>query len=227
MLAQDTAARREQAAAEANSQLNRADGLRLVNSLTYGLTTLRNSLFTRVHEDVQKYVGRDSMVMPVSLLESEETTKVEIEIFQLAVSTIEFAERGYGTDHSWYAMWLGALRLDDCQPGSASYERLSEYLKMSARDRRAAFMRVLEKTFPEAARSPLVLHRLFPPAAGIVTAQAFQDHDAALGHRKQQAVWLPSITDCHECRGRLLENGEQCAVCGNPLWKYEWLTAAD
>jgi hypothetical protein len=70
-----------------------------------------------------------------------------------------------------------------------------------------------------------VLYRLFPLAAGIVTATAFVDAGAAAELRESQTSWLPSIADCGECRGRVLENGEQCAVCNNPLWNYEWLNA--
>ena len=38
---------------------------------------------------------------------------------------------------------------------------------------------------------------------------------------------LPVIGDCRACRGKVLDNGEQCSVCGNPLWKPEWLMATD
>jgi hypothetical protein len=43
--------------------------------------------------------------------------------------------------------------------------------------------------------------------------------------RERQKQMLSVITDCNRCRGRLLENGEKCANCGNPLWTYKWLTA--
>jgi hypothetical protein len=223
----DSAERRARAAQELSLREDRQDTNSIVNSLCYGLDTLRNLLFTRVHQDVQKYVGRDSMMVPVSLLESEETTKQEIEIFQLAISTEDAREHGYVSDSSWYAQWLTTLRLDDCGPDSPATKRLQQYVSLPAPERRAKFLRVLERTFPQATRSPLVLYRLFPLAVQIVTAQAFGDSASAIQLRKQQSTWLPSISDCQECRGRLLENGEQCASCCNPLWKYEWLTAAD
>ena len=72
-----------------------------------------------------------------------------------------------------------------------------------------------------------MLFRLAPSSVEIATALAF-GKTADAGHwRKQQMEYLPAIGDCHECRGRVLDNGEQCRVCGNPVWKFEWLTAAD
>ena len=49
--------------------------------------------------------------------------------------------------------------------------------------------------------------------------------DLARSLRKQQTSLLPAILDCHRCRGRLLDCGESCPECGNPLWKYNWLTS--
>ena len=61
----------------------------------------------------------------------------------------------------------------------------------------------------------------------IATALAFGDHARARDARKRQTADLPAIRYCSQCRGDVLENGEQCRGCGNPLWKFEWLTATD
>ena len=79
----------------------------------------------------------------------------------------------------------------------------------------------------ESLAAPLVLFRLLPPAVQIVTARAFGDRKTADELRSQQAALLPSISDCRQCGGIVLGDSEQCPKCGNPLWTYEWLTAAD
>ena len=83
------------------------------------------------------------------------------------------------------------------------------------------------RVLPESRHAPLVLFLLFPLAVQIVTASAFDDRGTASGQRRQQTAILPAITDCRQCRGQLLEFTEQCTACGNPLWKYDWLTAVD
>ncbi|MFO7908116.1 MAG: hypothetical protein R6U98_36080 [Pirellulaceae bacterium] len=59
----------------------------------------------------------------------------------------------------------------------------------------------------------------------IVTAIAFGKHMDAAEIRNRQTFWLPAIGDCPECHGRPLDNGEECSVCGNPIWRYRWLCA--
>ena len=90
---------------------------------------------------------------------------------------------------------------------------------------RLGFSRNLENVFPEARLAPLILYRLFPLSVRIVTAVAFGHHLDAAELRNRQAFWLPAITDCHDCHGRPLDNGDECVVCGNPLWTYQWLCA--
>lgn len=219
--------RRDEAVAEFEKHEGRTDGGQVVNSLCYGLTMLRNALFTRIHQDVEKNVGRDSMMVPVSMLHGEQTTKEEIEVFQVAASADEARRRAFVRDAAWYAGWLGRLRLGDAGRQPTIQLRWDRYLAMTEEERRVAFSRALERAFPEATRAPLVLYRLFPLAVAIATALAFRDLAEAAELRNRQVSWLPSIRDCHECRGRPLENGEQCPVCGNPVWNYTWLTAAD
>jgi len=45
--------------------------------------------------------------------------------------------------------------------------------------------------------------------------------------RRQQVPIQPAIANCRECRGEVLQCAERCRLCGNPLWKYEWLVAVD
>ena len=104
---------------------------------------------------------------------------------------------------------------------------MSEYLKSSPADRRLIFTNVLVKTLREAGRAPLVLFRLYPLSVSIAISVAFGDQLEASEIRNRQISTLPAIADCHECHGRPLDNGEICSLCGNPVWSYKWLTAAD
>ncbi len=104
---------------------------------------------------------------------------------------------------------------------------MSYYVSKPANDQRLAFSNILATTQPEASRAPLILLRLVPAAVQIATALAFGKSADARQWRHEQTEILPSIPDCHRCHGKLLENGEQCTMCGNPLWTYEWLTNAD
>ena len=219
--------RRGTAADELDRRENRTDGVDIANSLDAGLTTLRSLLFHRVHDDVQKSFGVDSMLIPASLFEAEIKAKGEIEIFQIAESTEFVRTHGYVSDPEWYRDWLGTFRIGEGYATESIRQRILRYETMSDDARRLEFSSVLEKTIRDASRAPLVLYRLVPLAIGIVTAVAFGQRLDAAELRNQQAYWLPSISDCHECHGRPLDNGETCEVCGNPVWKYEWLTAAD
>jgi hypothetical protein len=227
MSTSDSFDRRAVAAADFNAHENRDDGEKVVNSLYYGLSTLRNLLFTRVHHDVERLIGRDSILMPLSPGESEQRTKLEIEFFQVAVSTVEARDCGHVADIDWYGDWLLRLRLPGSRKREVGQKRVARYLEMDEEQRRLGFSRVLEKTFPEATRAPLILYRLFPASVGIVTAMAWNHSARVDALREQQVNDLPPIRDCHVCRGRPLDNGEQCQTCGNPIWTYEWLTAAD
>ena len=104
---------------------------------------------------------------------------------------------------------------------------MSYYVSKSADDQRLAFGNILATALPEASRAPLVLLRLVPAAVQIATALAFGKSADAQQWRHEQTEILPSIPDCYRCHGKLLENGEQCTMCGNPLWTYEWLTDVD
>jgi hypothetical protein len=223
----DCAVRREEAGRLLGEHEHRERAMQVVNSLADGLTTLRNLLFTRIHEDVESKIGADSMLLPISPLKSELAAKVEIELFEIAESAYRAHARGYVKDRDWYVAWLASLRLGDYAQNPQVRKRLDRYLALNDDERRLAFSGYLEKVYPEAHRAPLVLYRLYPLAVDIVTAVAFGHPLDANELRNQQMFWLPAIQDCHECHGAPLENSEKCRVCGNPLWNYRWLTVSE
>jgi len=227
MNAQEIIGRCSAAAEEFNHHEHRSDGLRIIESLCGGLTLIRDSVYARVHSDVERRVGKDSLISPLSEEKSERTTKLEIEIYQIVVAAGAGQAKGYFADGEWFRNWLAGLRLGRFDGGSRAALRMSYYVEKSADDRRLAFSNILAATLPEASRAPLILLRLVPPAVEIATALAFGKSADALQLRREQTEALPSIPDCHRCRGKLLENAEQCTMCGNPLWTYEWLTTAD
>ncbi len=53
---------------EFNLQTHGDAGERVAGSLNRGLALLRDALFARLHYDFEKIVGKDSMLMPLSVL---------------------------------------------------------------------------------------------------------------------------------------------------------------
>lgn len=207
---------------------SRHDGRLAVAWLDQGLTILRNSLFLRMHRDVELFVGRDSMMMPVSELKSMFVVNQAIEVYQIAESAAAAKQLGYVADpETWYLDWLAHLRLSERDWDGPAAERAKEYFARTDDLRRPAFIDEMGRILHESVAAPLVLFRLLPPAIRIVTARAFGDEKTADTLRSQQVALLPSIADCRQCGGRVLGSGEQCPKCGNPLWTYEWLIAAD
>ncbi|MGA2065798.1 MAG: hypothetical protein ABSG86_12550 [Thermoguttaceae bacterium] len=226
MDATDLDNRRAAAAEEFDHHEHRSDGEPLVANLGSGLTVLRDGLYTRIHEDVIRRVGLDSSLSPLSEEKSERMTKLEIELYQIVVSSLAVARRGYvDSDDGWYAEWLSRLRLGPVHSEGRVAKRMAHYSQQTPDQRRLAFSNILTAALPESRRAPLVLFRLLPSCVKIVTALAFGKPQDAGDWRKQQIEHLPAIRDCGQCRGRLLDNGVQCRACGNPLWKFEWLTA--
>ena len=216
-----------QAVEEFNEHERRGDGIRIAASLAAGLSVLRDALFYRMHEDVERVLGRDSMLMPVSELKTLRLTKIEIEVYQIAESGAAAREFGYTAATEWYVEWLSRVRLAADQVTPAARKGLTDYLALSPEKRVGRFEDALAKVLPESTRAPLVLFRLFPVSVQIATALAFADHGRAPSLRHAQTAVLPAILDCRACHGKVLENGESCPGCGNPLWKFSWLTAAD
>ena len=211
-----------------NRRQKREDGAQVASCLASGLTILRESLYCRVHHDVEIAVGTDSMTMPLSESKAKRRTMREIEAYQIAESAAAARDFGYVEDWDpWYPEWLVRLRLGQDKPDREIVDRAKDYLAEPADRRCLAFSDELGRVLPESRRAPLVLFQLMPLAVEIATACAFADRDTALRLRQQQTAILPAITDCPQCQGKLLECVEQCRACGNPLWKYGWLTAVD
>jgi hypothetical protein len=226
MTLEDRMKRRTDAAAEFERRRNREDGAFVVNSLADGLSTLRDGLFTRVHADVEKFIGRDSILSPAAADRSAANARTEIELYQIAESASSVDVEGYLPDDvAWYRQWLSRLRLGERCDLPVVASRLEHYLSKTADERRRAFSQLLERSLPEARHAPLVVYRLFPLAVAVATAVAFGDHSRADIARKRQVFILPGISDCPTCHGRVLANEEKCPQCGNPFWTYEWLTA--
>ena len=218
--------------AEAVEQFGRhvrcEDAAGVVGSLSGGLTLLRDSLYTRVRHEVESNLGADSMLLPVSHIKTEKATKKEIELYQVVESAEIAGERGYVShDDDWYLPWLTRLRLGEVPAETKTARRLNHYVSRTSSGRRLAFTNSLARALPESTRAPLVLFRLVPLAVRLATAVAFGDHRGAAEDRDRQRSHLPGIADCPRCHGEVLENGEQCLECGNPLWSYPWLVAAD
>jgi hypothetical protein len=220
--------RHTRAAKEFDRHERRRDGVHVAGSLAGGLDVLRDSLYFRVHLDVQEVVGVDSMWLPLSEVEAHKQARTEIELYQIAESAATVRQCGYvSMADDWYLRWLARLRLADAHDDAKHVERLADYLRKTLDDRRLTFTDVLAEVLPDSRRAPLVLFRLLPLAIRIVTALALGDHVRARDARNSQAAHLPAIRYCRRCRGEVLENGEKCEQCGNPLWEYKWLTATD
>jgi hypothetical protein len=208
------------AAAEFDQHENRSDGVRVVGNLDNGLTLLRESLYLHLHQELENALGVDSMLTPVSEVKTRQQVKIEIELYQAAESAVAVSERSYvSNDGHWYLHWLAGVRLGQTALDDQSRQRLAEYAGQNPDQRRLTLTNVLVTVLPDARRAPLVLFRLFPLAVQIATSIAFGDDANASRMRASQIDCLPAIEDCSQCRGRVLNNGEQCAVCGNPLWK--------
>ena len=226
MTPSDLAPKYAEAAKEFNEHEKRDDGLHVAGGVDAGLSLLRESLYRRLHQDVERIVGMDSMLMPVSERRTETATKAEIEIYQIAESHAAAQEFGrLSTQDDCYLRWLARLRLGPAQADATLIGRIARYGSMAADPRRLAFTDVLAKVLPESRRAPLVLFHLFPLSVQIATALAFGDSTTAGKLRQRQMAILPAISDCRQCRGRVLESGEPCRACGNPLWKAEFLSA--
>lgn len=225
MLTSQQKQRREEAATVLEEKLARKDAAQVVESLAAGLSQLRNLMFTRVHYDVETRFGMDSMLAPFSADRQERDqlrAKSEIDVFAVVVAAAEAESMGIAGD--WVLPWLVKLRFGN-EHAETVRPRLDQYNQEEQAQQRLLFASQLERLFPEATKAPLVTYRLFPYALCIATATAFGDQARALESRARQLSILPAIGDCHQCRGRVLDNEDQCGVCGNPLWNYEWLTS--
>jgi hypothetical protein len=214
----------KESAVEFDRHTGRRDGLQVVASLNGGLGLLSDLLYVRMHEDVEKAIGADSMLVPVSEMKSLWNTKIEIALYQIAESAAMIRQCGYLPDgDEWFVPWLAGRRLGGTVLDAKQRGQIERYLSLADQTRRLAMTDVLASVLPESRRAPLVLFQLFPLAVRITTALAFGDRPGAERHRAEQVGLLPIIASCQECHGRLLDNGESCPSCANPLWKTQWL----
>ncbi|NLF69541.1 MAG: hypothetical protein GX575_10870 [Candidatus Anammoximicrobium sp.] len=219
--------RRAEIVSEFEGHENRNDGQRVVTSLDSGLSVLRDLFYGRMHFDVEQMVGTDSMLIPLSESKTQRATKVQIEVFQVVESAAAAQERQYASSDEWYLNWLARFRLGEMVGREKIAKEIADYRRMKPDGRRLAFTDVLSRVLPESRKAPLVLFQLVPLAVQIATAVAFDDANAAAELRKRQIGILPSIADCHACHGKVLDNGEICDTCSNPMWAYKWLTETD
>ena len=216
--------RHSQAARELNEHLYRDDGQQIIDRLCSGLNLLRELLYTRVHEDVQREFGIDSSLAPLSEPKAERVTKLEIEIYQVVISYVAACDYGYVPHNDdRFLDSLGRLRLGESLNSPSVTKRIDYYFNKGYSDRRLAFSDVLAHAFRGSRKAPLVIFRLFPRAIQLVTATAFDDPLRAGEIRNEQVDLLPEIPSCEACHGRPLSNNAQCGICGNPLWNFDWL----
>jgi hypothetical protein len=225
MTTPEAAQRRQTAVSRFEQQTHRADGPAIVENLDLGLDLLRDLCYTRIHRDVERAFGVDSLIEPVSAIKAELETKRQIDIYLTAEAVAFVRLAGYlAADPSWIESWLGALRLDVHAEHPGVFDQLQAYVDQAASDRRLAFSTALERALAEARKAPLVLYQLLPPAVAIVVATAFADSAHADLARGGQRLILSALSDCRACHGALLPPGATCNQCGNPLWKFAWLT---
>ncbi|MCE5267266.1 MAG: hypothetical protein LLG00_05215 [Planctomycetaceae bacterium] len=211
---------------EFNDRTHRDDGASVAAKLKEGLTLLQELLYCRLHGDVQRFVGKDSMLVPLSELKAQLEAKTETAIFQVVESHAAAAAIGViEPQDPWYLQWLACVLLGKSMVDAEMRAKILEYAKKPPRRRLLAFTNVLARVLPESRQAPLVLFTLFPLSVHIATAAALGDVGRATALRKQQTDHLAAIDDCNVCKGRPLKIGKQCPKCGNPLWKHQWLVA--
>ena len=152
---QECLERRAAAAAELSVREPRLAAEQVTHSLVYGLNSLRNLLFTRIHEDVEANLGRDSMLLPLSVEASEHSAKCEIEAYQLVVAALAAWDRGWVTsDFKWFIGWLAQLRLGDDVHDSRWRRRVRRYVTLPEDEQRLSFSATWRRCFPRPAGHP-------------------------------------------------------------------------
>lgn len=220
--------RRAVAIAELSAVTTNPDTETVVRSLIHGLDQIRDLFLQRTHEDIERTMTMDSMQFPASIrqeVKQHENALREIEIFSCLMANDEFTSEHYlECEPDWFLNWLLKLHVGG-EHASFVQSRIEDYRAPSTMARRQKFMSHLQQAIPESFRAPLVLFRMFPRASKIVVAVAFGNTQRAHRLRKEQHEILPAIRDCSVCKGQVLENGEKCRVCSNPIWGFQWLEA--
>lgn len=206
----------------------RMDAPRVVSSLDQGLTLLRERVLERAQADVKRNIGTDSFWgQQAEPAMQYRVAAAHVELYY-AFECAAAAERwGYvPAPGDWFLSRLIALRVGPLDVHGIDRQR-ERYASLDEAPRRLDFTDVLMRVLRESSRTPLVLFRLLPLAVHIATALAFDDRPNAEQLRIAQAAILPAISDCVDCRGQVLDNGQSCPKCGNPIWIFEWLNRAD
>lgn len=218
--------RRARAADELGNLDPRLNAPQVVDQLSAGLTRLREMMIERVQEDVQRHFGMDTVFSPPSQAACDRQmlkARWEIEFYSILVASDEAAEHG-ATQITGEVLrdWLFRLRMEEHLQERFT-RRIKFYDSETVDERRLKFQSAMQRVVPESSKTPLVLFRLFPRAVRIVSAVAFGQPLRAQELRAEQCRFLPAVGDCHECHGRVMDNGESCSYCGNPVWKFSWL----
>ena len=129
MNTQEIVSRCSTAAEEFDHHEHRSDGLQVIESLCGGLTLIRDAVYARVHADVERRMGMDSMIFPLSEEKSERTTKLEIEIYQIVVAAGAAQAKGYVADGKWFRDWLAEFRMGHVDSDSRAARRISYYVE--------------------------------------------------------------------------------------------------
>ncbi|MCO6043569.1 hypothetical protein NG895_06585 [Aeoliella sp. ICT_H6.2] len=218
--------RREQVAQELSQRCPEIQAEVVVDQLDQGLAQLGDALIERIHVDLERETGMDSMLAPLSVdQERRQVRKAQTEADAYACVLIE--EEGMRMSclrqpNDWLLEWAFRLRFGE-RAAYIQERRRPLYHSLRSRERRGRFASLVYHALPECKRAPAVLFRLYSRAARIVTVLAFGDQDRANALRREQCELLAAINDCRECNGRLLPPGQHCAACGNPLWNYRYL----
>ena len=235
MLWEELCLSKAEAGQEFNERCRRTDGVTVLENLAAGMIILRDILYFRLHQDVERLVGEDSMYMPVSESRSQRRTKSDIELFQIAESTSAAKDPRSGVDVDWYLAWVTRYHRSP-SPGQGNNAQLNSYLGQAPDARRLAFTDVLTKVLPESRRAPLVLFRLFPMAVQLATFLALGDRarggahprgatlDAG-GHRRLQTVPRQSARSFTPVRGVRQPLVEIRAVDGAGVARKGFVTA--
>src|SRR5262245_16003737 len=118
----------------------------VADRLQAGLRQLREQLAGRLHVDVERQFGVDSMVAPLSL--SHEVSQLQraadaTDAYSAVVAADEIANRGYvDKPLGWLVDWLIDLRFGD-RAASARHELAEPYCALADKARRLRFIAVL------------------------------------------------------------------------------------
>ncbi len=160
MSVQDQSPRLAAAAAELAGHGHCHDAGQVVAGLADGLSLLRELFFERMHGDVERIIGYDSMLLGASAVRSEADTHIEIEIYEVVEAAAEAAAGQFTSDDEWFCHWLARLRLGMAADKPAIAQRFSFYVGKPPDVRRRTFL----------GTAAAAVSRIGPCAAGDLSA---------------------------------------------------------